>query len=162
MNGAGLVLEEAHQADVEALAALERRCHTHPWTLRHFADALADRRTMRVFVLRRAAGESGSGRGITAFAVVQVVDVEMHLHNLAVDPPSRRQGLGRWLLRETLAWGEAAGVEEVFLEVRQSNWAALALYREAGFEAASVRRGYYDQPREDALVLRRSRPPRNP
>ncbi len=162
MIPAGLVLEEARESDVEALVALERRCHTHPWTLRHFADALADRRTMRVFALRRPHDESDAGRGLVAFAVVQVVAGEMHLHNLAVDLPSRRQGLGRWLLRETLAWGEAAGVEEAFLEVRQSNWAALALYREAGFEAASVRRGYYERPREDALVLRRRRPLRNP
>jgi len=75
---------------------------------------------------------------------------------------ARRRGLGRWLLRETLTWGESFGAEEVFLEVRQSNWAALALYRAAAFEAVSVRRGYYDRPREDALVLRRRRAPENP
>jgi ribosomal-protein-alanine N-acetyltransferase len=162
MTAPGLVLEEAGQEDVEALGLLERRCHTHPWTLRHFLDALEDRRTMRIFVLREPAAAPGPTRGIVGYSVVQVVAGEMHLHNLAIDVAARRRGLGRWLLRETLAWAESFGVEEVFLEVRQSNWAALALYREAAFEAVSVRRGYYDRPREDALVLRRRRAPENP
>lgn len=162
MNPPGLVLEEASPDDVEALAALERRCHTHPWTLRHFADALGDRRTMRVFVLRRPEAAADAGRGLVGYSVVQVVAGEMHLHNLAIDVDARRRGLARFLLRETLLWGEAAGAFEVFLEVRQSNWPAVALYREAGFEAVSVRRGYYERPREDALVLRRKGPLGNP
>lgn len=162
MNAPGLVLEEAAEGDVEALAELERRCHSHPWTLRHFADALADRKTLRVFVLRRQLEVWEPGRGIVGYCVVQVAAGEMHVHNLAIDPNARRSGLGRLLLREALAWGAAVGAGEVFLEVRQSNWAALALYRDAGFEVVSVRRGYYDRPREDALILRRNRGLRNP
>jgi ribosomal-protein-alanine N-acetyltransferase len=162
MTAPALVLEAAALADAEALQALERRCHSHPWTLRHFADALADQRTMRVLVLRRPHAPGDAGRGLVGYCVVQVVAGEMHLHNLAIDLAARRGGLGRWLLREALAWGESVGVEEVFLEVRQSNWAALALYRGAGFEMVSARRGYYDRPREDALVLRRRRPSGNP
>jgi ribosomal-protein-alanine N-acetyltransferase len=162
VNAPGLVLEQAAEGDVEALAELERRCHSHPWTLRHFADAVADRKTLRVFVLRRQLEVWELGRGIVGYCVVQVAAGEMHVHNLAIDPSARRTGLGRLLLREALAWGAAVGVEEVFLEVRQSNWAALALYRDAGFEAVSVRRGYYDRPREDALILRRNRGFRNP
>lgn len=162
MNAPPLALEDAGEGDVEALAELERRCHSHPWTLRHFADALADRKTLRVFVLRRPHEAWELGRGIVGYCVVQVAAGEMHLHNLAIDPDARRKGLGRWLLREALAWGTAVGAEEVFLEVRQSNWAALALYRGAGFEAVSVRRGYYARPREDALLLRRNRTLRNP
>lgn len=162
MTPPGLVLEEAGADDVEALAALERRCHTHPWTLRHFADALADRRTMRIFVLRRPETVTGPERGLVGYSVLQLVAGEMHLHNLAIDVEARRQGLARFLLRETLAWGEAAGAFEVFLEVRQTNWPAVALYREAGFEVVSLRRAYYNQPREDALVLRRKRPFGNP
>ncbi len=157
-----LVLVEAGEGDAEALSELERRCQSHPWTVRHFADALADRETLRVFVLRRPHAAWEVGRGIVGYCVLQIAAGEMHVHNLAIDPDSRREGLGRWLLREALAWGAATGTEEVFLEVRQSNWAALALYRSAGFQAVSVRRGYYDRPREDALILRRNRPPQNP
>ena len=162
MNAPGLFLEAASEDDVCALTELERRCHSHPWTLRHFVDALADRETLRVFVLRQAFEAEDPGRGIVGYCVVQVAAGEMHLHNLAIEPGARRKGLGGWLLREALRWGAALGAEDVFLEVRQSNWAALALYRDAGFEVVSVRRTYYDRPREDALILRRKRAAQQP
>ncbi len=127
--------------------ALERRCHTHPWNLRHFVSTLRDP-TTRVVVLR-------ASNVIVAYCVVQVAADEMHIHNLVVCPERRRQGLARWLLRDALEWGSEAGARRAFLEVRHSNWAALGLYRAAGFEAVSTRRDYYDRPREDALVLRR-------
>jgi [ribosomal protein S18]-alanine N-acetyltransferase len=148
-----LVLGLADRDDLAALHELERRSHTHPWNLRHFEAALRGG-GHRVSVLRDPAGHSLEGRGIEGFCVVQLAADEMHLHNLVVRPESRRRGLGRRLLDEALEWGAAAGVRTVFLEVRQSNWGALALYRAAGFEAVSVRRDYYDSPREDALVLR--------
>lgn len=151
----GLLLEAAGGEDAEALAELERHCHSHPWSLRHFDDTLADTRSSRVFVLRVLAELAEPGRGIVAYCVVQVVTDELHVHNLAVRPESRRQGRGRWLLVQALAWGASVGARSAFLEVRQSNWAALALYRSAGFEAISVRREYYERPKEDALVLRR-------
>jgi ribosomal-protein-alanine N-acetyltransferase len=74
--------------------------------------------------------------------------------NLAVAPELRRQGIGRMLLRAGLAAFAARGAEEVFLEVRQSNAAAQQLYQELGFQAVGLRRGYYRNPRESALVLR--------
>jgi ribosomal-protein-alanine N-acetyltransferase len=148
-----LVLELAQRDDVQAIYELERRSHTHPWNLRHFEAALRGGGN-RVSVLRDPEGRALGNKGIEAFCIVQVAADEMHIHNLVVRPESRRQGLGRRLLDEALEWGAEAGVRRVFLEVRQSNWGALALYRAAGFEALSVRRDYYDSPREDALVLR--------
>ncbi|HET7293993.1 MAG TPA: ribosomal protein S18-alanine N-acetyltransferase [Vicinamibacteria bacterium] len=149
-----LVLETAEREDLPALHDLERRCHTHPWNLRHFEAALRDGST-RVRVLRRRRAAPPADRGIEGFCVVQVAADEMHVHNLVVRPESRRLGLGRRLLDDALAWAAEAGVRQAFLEVRQSNWGALALYRAAGFDAVSVRKDYYDRPREDALVLRR-------
>ncbi len=162
MTASDARLDAAVAADAEALQALEARCHSHPWTLRHFVDALSDRATMAVLVLRRPGALAEPGRGIVAFAVLQVVAGEMHLHDLAVDPDARRRGLGGALLDEALRWAESRGANDVFLEVRRSNWAALELYRKAGFAAVSTRRDYYQQPREDALVLRRVGSPRNP
>ncbi len=154
MNPGGASLEPASEADLEALHALERRCHSHPWNLRHFASALRDAST-RTVVLR-------SDAAIIGFCVVQVAADEMHIHNLVVAPERRRQGLARRLLHDALEWGGGAGARRAFLEVRQGNLAALELYRGAGFQAASVRRGYYDRPREDALVLRREIPEPDP
>ncbi len=147
MSAPVLAIEAASDADLPALHALERRCHSHPWNLRHFASALRDERT-RVTLLRTS-GE------LLGYAVAQVATDEMHIHNLVVSPGRRREGLGRRLLEDALSWGAAAGARRVFLEVRQSNVAALELYRGAGFAAVAVRRGYYTRPPEDALVLSR-------
>jgi ribosomal-protein-alanine N-acetyltransferase len=151
----GLVLEAAADEDAEALCQLETRCHSHPWSLRHFDDALADPRGSRILVLRSPGRAQAADRGIVAYCVLQIVTDEIHVHNLAVRPEDRRRGHGRWLLEQALAWGRSVGARTALLEVRQSNWAALELYRAAGFAAISVRRGYYDHPREDALVLRK-------
>lgn len=151
----------AGQDDLSALHDLERRCHTHPWNLRHFESAFRESGT-RLTVLRRPERLRLTDRGIEGFCVVQVAAEEMHVHNLVVRPESRRQGLGRRLLDDALRWATETGTRQVFLEVRQSNWAAMALYRAAGFDAVSVRRDYYERPREDALVLRREVASGNP
>lgn len=163
MSTAELRLEPAQEADVGALYALECRCHSHPWNLRHFAAALRDP-TTRTTVLRETedAARARADRGVVGYCIVQVAADEMHIHNLVVAPERRRSGLGRSLLAEALVYAAGAGVDRVFLEVRQSNWAALGLYRAAGFEAVSVRRDYYDRPREDALELRLSLAAANP
>jgi ribosomal-protein-alanine N-acetyltransferase len=74
--------------------------------------------------------------------------------NLAVDPPQRRGGIARALLQSGLAALRRRGADEVFLEVRESNLAAQALYLSAGFRPVGQRAGYYRNPLEDALVLR--------
>jgi ribosomal-protein-alanine N-acetyltransferase len=161
MSEPGLVIEAAGEADLPALHALERRSHSHPWNLRHFSAALREEST-RVVVLRERGAEAAPDRGVRGFCVVQVAADEMHIHNLAVEPGRRRAGLGRRLLADALAHAAGLGVCRVYLEVRRSNWAALGLYRAAGFEAFAVRRDYYDGPREDALELRLELLPRDP
>jgi ribosomal-protein-alanine N-acetyltransferase len=146
-------LQPAEPEDVEALVSLERRCFSHPWSARHFREALRDAPRSRVLLLRSPFAPSDLGRGIRAYSVVQVVADEMHIHNLAVDPGHRRLGLAHVLLRHALAWGRHRGARRAFLEVRPSNAAALALYRSIGFHTVSMRRRYYQQPQEDALVL---------
>jgi ribosomal-protein-alanine N-acetyltransferase len=79
--------------------------------------------------------------------------------NVAVAPASRGQGIGRTLLDAVLAAIVRAGTRRVFLEVRVSNTAACRLYAGAGFREVGRRRGYYDHPREDALILARDLTP---
>jgi ribosomal-protein-alanine N-acetyltransferase len=79
---------------------------------------------------------------------------EGEILNLAVLPKSRRKGIARCLLEEALGSIAAAGVLEVYLEVRQSNDPALSLYQAHGFRPVGLRPDYYRDPREDALVLR--------
>jgi ribosomal-protein-alanine N-acetyltransferase len=149
-------LELAEEGDLAALAALERRSYTHPWSPRNFRDAWAKPKQITILLLRAAWSAADEDRGIRAYCVFEAVADEMHLHNLAVHPEYRRKGLGRRLLRLALWLAARRGARTAFLEVRQSNWAALGLYRHMGFEAVSVRRDYYTSPREDAMVLRLS------
>jgi len=153
---APLVVEAAEEVDAEALASLEERCYTHPWTVRHFRDEIARPGRGRVVVLRDPRAVSDPERGIRAYFVIQVVADEMHLLNLAVAPEMRGRGWARWLLRLALLLGARRGARRALLEVRRSNQPALALYQEAGFRELSVRRNYYTRPQEDALVLEKS------
>ncbi|MBW1785578.1 MAG: ribosomal protein S18-alanine N-acetyltransferase [Deltaproteobacteria bacterium] len=78
---------------------------------------------------------------------------EIHLLSLAVHPGRRRMGLGRHLMDRMIALGLASGVEKVWLEVRPSNTPARELYHKYGFRGEGRRQGYYDDTREDALIM---------
>ncbi|MEO8509485.1 MAG: ribosomal protein S18-alanine N-acetyltransferase [Betaproteobacteria bacterium] len=136
--------------DVEYVALLEAQIHAAPWTARNFHDALTAGYGAQV--------AEREGR-IVAFGVLMLGPGEAQLLNLSVVPDARREGLGGELLRRFLADAVRLGAELVFLEVRVSNDAAIALYEREGFERIARRIGYYppgpDGKREDALVMRR-------
>lgn len=137
-------------ADVAYVAALEAQIHAAPWTAGNFHDALAAGYCAM-------AGER-EGR-IVAFGVMMLAPGEAQLLNLSVAPDARRQRLGGELLRRFLADAARLGADQVFLEVRVSNVAAIALYESEGFVRVARRAAYYpagaDGVREDALVMRR-------
>ncbi len=139
------------EADVAYVAALEAQIHAAPWTPGNFRDALASGYCASV-------GER-EGR-IVAYGVLMLAPGEAQILNLSVVPDARRQGLGRALLRRFIDDARRLGAEQVFLEVRVSNAAAIALYESEGFVPVGRREGYYpplgDGFREDALVMRRS------
>lgn len=148
-----LVLEAATEDDLPTLLDLERRCQSHPWTEAHFREEMARSADGSVLVLRSPSVSAGAQRGIRAYLVLRLVASELHVLNLAVEPEHRGRGLGRWLLSFALDLGFRRGARCALLEVRQSNRAALDLYQSVGFEPVLVRRGYYQDPREDAIVL---------
>ena len=150
-------VEEARADDVEALASLERRCYSHPWSVRGFREALRRGEHGLVLVARAPAGADPE-RGILAYCVIETAADELHVHNLAVRPEDRGGGLGRRLLAIALTIGERRGARVALLEVRESNRPAIALYHSMGFVSVAVRRNYYSQPSEDALVLRKDGP----
>lgn len=92
---------------------------------------------------------------MAAFAITQVVLDEATLFNIAVDPDYQRQGLGRALLEHLIDELEKRGVATLWLEVRASNAAAIALYESLGFNEATIRRNYYPTTdgREDAIIM---------
>jgi ribosomal-protein-alanine N-acetyltransferase len=91
----------------------------------------------------------------------EVTQSEWEIENLAVAGAARRRGLGSRLLGEFLNMARNRGGKDIFLEVRSSNQAARALYQKWAFVEAGVRKSYYQDPMEDALVLRFSFPQAN-
>jgi ribosomal-protein-alanine N-acetyltransferase len=137
--------------DLPAVAALELASHAAPWTEGNFRDALAAGYGALV-------GERDGV--IVAYGVLMLSPGEAQLLNLTVAASARRRGLGRRLLQRLLADALGVGVAQCFLEVRESNHSAMALYLREGFAPVARRAGYYPPPagsstREDALVMRR-------
>jgi ribosomal-protein-alanine N-acetyltransferase len=146
-------LESASPADVPALAALERQCFSNPWTQKQLRAETDGTRGRLTVLLRGAEDRGGPSRGIVAYCMLRVVADEAQIHNLAVAPAHRRLGLGRRILRLALSLAARRGARTAHLEVRQSNRAAIQLYRGLGFRTTGLRRDYYANPREDALGL---------
>jgi ribosomal-protein-alanine N-acetyltransferase len=141
------LIRDATPADAPRLAELERECFPDPWSEAGLEE-----------VLRHATGISvvAEGEGIVqGYVLARAVADQAEILNVAVAPAWRRRGAAKAMLRHVLAALEERGVTEVFLEVRQSNVAALSLYRDLGFRVAGMRPAYYRRPVEDALVLRR-------
>jgi [ribosomal protein S18]-alanine N-acetyltransferase len=95
------------------------------------------------------------------FLIGRAVAEEWEIENIAVLPEARRRGLGSRLLNEFLARADNGAGASVFLEVRESNQSALQLYQKWGFSEAGRRRNYYQNPPEDALILKISFPGRS-
>jgi ribosomal-protein-alanine N-acetyltransferase len=110
---------------------------------------------MRVLVAEEPVGRGdGAGRPL-GYVVAMIAGPEAEIADLAVSPDARRRGIGRALIDRLLADLEAEHVTAVFLEVRESNHPARALYESRAFRAIGRRKGYYRLPVEDALLLKR-------
>jgi ribosomal-protein-alanine N-acetyltransferase len=144
---AGPSIRPLASADLPEIVQIERDIFPDPWSRQAFAESLQAGHMCSL----TAVDETGR---VVGYAMGSVVADEGEILNLAVAPASRGQGTGRALLLELLEALRGGGATGVYLEVRRSNDAAIALYRAVGFEALGVRRSYYDRPKEDALTMR--------
>lgn len=148
LNEPTLSFRPMQEADLADVIEIERRSYPYPWTRTIFSDCL--RAGYSCWVCERQGIIEGYG-------VISVAAGESHLLNLCVRPEALQQGIGRKLLKHFISVARRHGAEVVFLEVRPSNRAALALYGKNGFNELGVRRDYYpaEGGREDALILAR-------
>jgi ribosomal-protein-alanine acetyltransferase len=139
-------IRSATVADATAMVAIERLCFGDPWSEESFRETLTSAWTFCLV--------AQSPRGISGYLVAREIAGTGEVLNLAVAPEFRRRGVGGALLRAGLTALRLRKVDEVFLEVRESNHSAQALYLAHGFRPVGQRSAYYRNPREDALVLR--------
>lgn len=150
-----LVIEPMRREDLPEVLAIEVASFAVPWTGEMFENELARRDLSEILIARLA--DAGTPPPVAGYICVWTVGDELHINNVAVDPRWRRRGIAGALLEAALEHGRLRGARRAFLEVRVSNVAAQALYRRYGFEAAGIRRRYYDRPIEDAVIMKRER-----
>jgi [ribosomal protein S18]-alanine N-acetyltransferase len=140
--------------DLNAIEKIERDSYRTPWSRSMFAGELAKPSSISL-----GAFEPETGRLLGYLIISRYVDA-WHVMNLAVAPKHRRQRIASSLLERLFEVTAGEGRRGYTLEVRVSNDVAIKLYEQAGFKARGVRRGYYTDNREDALIMWRDPEPR--
>jgi ribosomal-protein-alanine N-acetyltransferase len=147
-------LRDATRSDVLQMRELERQSveATH-WSESQYR-ALFD--TGNVQRIMRVAEEDAATGRIQGFLIASCVSHEWEIEIIVVDAALRRRGLGSLLMQDLLRAARAAGVQNMLLEVRKSNEPARRLYEKIGFTMEGIRKDYYRNPPEDALLYRLS------
>jgi ribosomal-protein-alanine N-acetyltransferase len=164
-----VLIRHATAADVPAIRELDRQAATAAhWSEEQYmrlfatgAGTLSQRiglvalaTTIRESSDKNPAPSAKQESAVRGFLVAHGLGAEWGIENLVVAEASRRQGLGRRLVEELIAQARAAGAQSVFLEVRESNYAARALYGNVGFAVNGLRKDYYANPSDDAILYR--------
>ena len=134
-------------ADLDGVLAAEQVCFSRPWTRDDFEAALS---------LDGYAGfVAREGETLAGYAFAMVIADEATLANIATLPAQRGRGVAKALLGRALDCCRERGASECYLEVRESNAAARKLYASFGFTEVAARRGYYESPTEDAVIMKK-------
>lgn len=141
-----MTLRDMTPADVDAVLAIEQAVQAYPWTRGNFASSLNNGYLCRV---------DEAENEIRGYAVLMPMVDDSELLSIGVAPAQQRKGLGRAMLDEMMEAAREKNIRRIFLEVRSSNAAAIALYCSAGFSAIGVRRNYYRNTAgsEDAITM---------
>ena len=139
------VIRAMQKEDAMAAAELEKRIFSVPWSEKSFLDAYASPDNIYLAAV--------SVEKIYGYCGIWISYETADLCNIAVAPECRREGIAEKMLRRAVKLSKERGVMKILLEVRQSNHAAICLYRKLGFAQIGVRRGYYHAPEEDALLM---------
>jgi len=146
MSQGAVSLSTLGRDDLDAVAAIDAESFVRPWTRAMYEAELANAEVTRLFGI----AVDGS---LVGYCAAWVLPGELHINNLAILPSWRRQGLARRLIAHVLDEADRLGCQRATLEVRRSNHAARQLYEHLGFTVHGVRRDYYAEPVEDALIL---------
>ncbi|MGH2498848.1 MAG: ribosomal protein S18-alanine N-acetyltransferase [Candidatus Limnocylindria bacterium] len=146
VSTAPIVIEAMTAEDIDAVQEIERASFPVPWPANAFRHELTQNRNARYIVARE-------GERVVGYAGLWLQVDEAHITTFAVLPEHRRRRIGEQLLQRLFEIGAELGAEWLTLEVRASNIAAQRLYEKYGFRRAGVRRRYYSDNSEDALIM---------
>jgi ribosomal-protein-alanine N-acetyltransferase len=131
---------------LRGIMAIERQVYPRPWSPSLFASEMTSTRGRAYIVALE-------GRSVVGYAGVVSYGDEAHVTTIAVDPDRHRQKIGTRLLYELIRMAEDLGAQAVSLEVRVTNWGAQRMYARFGFRPVGVRKGYYQETNEDAVIM---------
>ena len=131
---------------LDEIAELERICFSTPWSRNMLAEELDNMLSAFLVAL-------DDEDRVVGYAGLQVVLDEGYITNVAVRPDCRRRGVASQLLQVFLNFAEANRLAFLTLEVRESNYGAIALYGFRGFRSVGRRKNYYEHPKEDAIIM---------
>jgi ribosomal-protein-alanine N-acetyltransferase len=131
---------------LRSVMRIESQVYPHPWSLSLFISEL-NLRHSRLYVAARVGG------AVVGYAGLMIAGDESHVTTIAVDPAWHRHKVGSRLLAHLVRASRTRHVRNVTLEVRMSNVGAQEMYRRFGFEAAGIRKGYYAETNEDAMIM---------
>lgn len=149
-------IRAAAPEDVDGMTALDALCFSAPWSRKSFASEVCENPLARYLVAEIVGdGPDGEGRKprLAGYAGLWAVGEEGHITNVAVHPDCRRRHLGRLLVASLISQTYREGLRDYTLEVRVSNLPAIRLYENFGFREAGVRKGYYEDNNEDAMIM---------
>lgn len=132
-------------SDVESVARLEQQIFTDAWSEKSILDTMNQ---SQAFIL-----VSEEDNVINGYCIVYFVLDEAEIARIAVEPSMRKQGVGQELLRATCRVGMQKGIARILLDVRESNDSARRFYRAFGFEEDGIRKNFYQNPNERAVLM---------
>lgn len=147
MQDKEIIVRKMTEDDLPQVLAMEKQYFPDPWSERIYRDSMA--LDHYIFLIAEETGRPG----ILGYASLMDAAGEGNVMNIAVEEHSRRRGIAETLLLELFRLGDMRGIGDYTLEVRKTNIAAISLYHKMEFWTEGVRKGYYEHPREDALIM---------
>lgn len=147
MSSGEIRIRQARLYDVPAMARIERESFDEPWSADEITKAVISG-DGSVYVAVAEIGEERAG-----YADMRIVAGESQIYNLAVAKEFRGRGIGEALLTHMIEKSEELGLSSITLEVRATNETAISLYEKLGFVKVGMRKGYYSNGREDAVLM---------
>ena len=141
-----MIIRRANPNDLESIVEIEALSFNDPWSRKDIDSYICSEDGMCFVAL------DDSGKRL-AYIIGRIIAPEGEIYRIATRPDSRGRGIGYRLLSYAIKTERGRGLETVFLEVRSKNIAAISLYKSYGFKEISIRKSYYKNPDDDAIIM---------